>query len=108
MRNRIAFLLCVTIALTLASCDDKSSGPDQPDATLLASAIIGADGGELSYEGFELTVPAGAIAAPASIDLYESTEDAGFGDDMISPPVRRQRAVHVLVCTRDSVCLRLF
>lgn len=88
MKNAYALLLSAAIVLMLSCNDNKPSEPNQPNDTLLVSATIGAGGGALSHEGFELMVPAGAFATSASLKLYESEDDAGFGDHVISPLYR--------------------
>jgi hypothetical protein len=53
-------------------------------STLLTSAIVGTLGGTLSTDGFTLTVPAGAFSNAQRLDVYQTTQETPFSDDLAS------------------------
>ncbi len=80
------FLLFLTaISLLAGGCgDDGPTTPDQPQDVRLGDETIGAAGGTLEGEGFQLTVPEGAFDTDYELTLYLSSNDHGFGDDRLT------------------------
>lgn len=78
-------LIFALLILTISGCGgDSGTNPQSEEDIPLAADTIGAAGGTLISDEFELEVPAGAFDADAELKLYESSEDHGFGDNCIS------------------------
>ena len=80
------FRLCLVFAAAvgLSGCSqDGSTGPgdgDEPEAT----ASIGPGGGKVEVDDFVLEVPEGAFSSEVELELYEFSEDHGFGSNSVS------------------------
>jgi len=78
-------LILAVLTLTISGCGgDSGTSPQTGGDTQLAADTIGAGGGTLVADEFELTVPAGAFDSDAELTLYESSDDHGFGTSCVS------------------------
>jgi len=69
--------VAVTLHALLAGCGDDATSPDPPpsDPPPLATAAIGAAGGELVHEEVRVDVPAGAFAEEVTLSLHATDLD---------------------------------
>lgn len=82
---RPLLLLITAISLLVGGCgDDGPTTPDQPQDVSVADATIGASGGTLESEGFQLVVPAGAFDEDHEMTLYLSTSDHPFAEEILT------------------------
>jgi len=78
---RALLLLCCLVVIG-CGCDDGTSPP--PADPPLATATIGAAGGDISSDGFSLAVPAGAFDGDVSLALYRDADSNPYGADAVS------------------------
>jgi hypothetical protein len=72
-------MFLATCALLLAGCSDDKTTEPTGDGDLLASATVGAEGGEVSAEEIGLTVPAGALDVPTTLSIHKAADAHPFG-----------------------------
>ena len=84
MREIRVFALLAALSLGLACSKDKTTAPEEPAETLLATATIGNTGGALTHDDFALTVPNGAWTGNASVKLYKIPTKNSAGDEIVT------------------------
>ena len=78
-------LILAAIAILVYGCGgDSGTSPAVEEEQPLAADTIGADGGTMVIDDFELIVPAGAFDTDAELMLFDMTSDQEFGDNCAS------------------------
>ena len=80
---RVFKLFFCSLPFLLLSCSDSTGPGDTGDGEILASENIGAEGGTVSSDEIELTVPVSAFGGETSIALT-TAPDNPFEDDSVS------------------------
>ena len=82
--------LFLAFSLLLVSCSkDSPTGPSTTAPTTpTVTAIIGASGGNISYEGFSMSVPAAAFARTETLRVEKQTYEGEFGSMNVTDQFR--------------------
>jgi hypothetical protein len=79
IKNLILALLSGLLVFT--GCKDDDNTPQGDTYKLIASQVIGPDGGSIISDNVMIEIPAGALFEASTIELYSSSTENPFGDD---------------------------